>query len=98
MKIKNKLGLIICKKEFEEKVKKTIKNEAKEYGLINKAFFSTQIEKKGWIILQIFHSAFKNYSYFDDFLLQLSDIFYSNNNILVIGHNDEQGFIWKDYN
>ncbi len=52
---------------------------------------------KGWEIFNLKYDLFRNYIEFDNFLLELSDKFKEDKDILIIGYNDEKGFMWGDY-
>jgi hypothetical protein len=55
------------------------------------------IPKKNWNIFILRREAFNQYKWFDDCLLTLGDESKNNNNILVIGHSDQHGYFWTDY-
>lgn len=101
MKIKTNIGLIIYKEEIEEEFNKIFEEVANKYlekKVILNSTIATSSICKGWRIFQIHKKAFRNYYYFDDFLMYFVSMTKNNPNILVLGHNDEQGYFWKDYN
>ena len=109
-KIKCQNGLIIYRKEKEKIVKQIIEEVLSLYKLRNTnnwIGYKTSVGKHKdkektihkYIAFQIRQEAFWNYSQFDDFLIQLGQILDDIDELgLVIGHIDNCGFIWMDYN
>ena len=96
-----RIGLILYRKENKEEFNKIFDNIVEKYyekKAIKKDTIIWNREIKGWVIVQIYGKSFRNYNYFDDFLFYFASTTKDNPNILVIGHNDEQGFMWTDYN
>ena len=88
-------GIIICKEnklhEFQEIFKELIPLMKK-----GKTGYSSRIKKK-IVIITISESLFINYRHFDNYLMEFSNKIKNNKNTLVIGHTDEEGFLWTDY-
>jgi len=102
--VKNKYqgGLAIYRKEKEEIVIKIIHEVLSLYRLRSNRNIghgsSVGLPNK-YVAFQIRQECFFNYSNFDGFLIELGQILDDIDNLgLVIGHSDEIGFIWLDYN
>lgn len=80
----NEIFLEVCE-IFEDKLKD------KKYFYL----FQTGL-KDGWILLKI-PNKFTDYVYFDNFLITLGKKFYNDEDIIVLGHSDKEGFFWSDY-
>lgn len=93
-----RFGLIIYKKELEDKFEKILNENLNIYKFKNKdVTLGHSTKRKGWIIFQIYGNGFKTYSEFDNFLLNISNQTSEEEGILVIGHNDKDNFMWLDY-
>ena len=93
----NRLGLIIYAKSQEKvfnEILVKLMNKYKGKGTLG----YMRTTSKGIILFQIRREVFKNYSQFDNFLFDFANNTKKNKKILVIGHNDKDGYIWTDYN
>lgn len=97
----NRRGLIIYRKNNEEKASKFIDEFLTRYELKKNTTFgsiSSSGKDSKFKIFQVREEAFKSYSQFEDFLIGLAEYFDDIDELgLVIGHNDKNGFIWTDY-
>ena len=102
MNNKYQSGLIIYRKNRSEFVHRIILRLLTSYELEQEGSLghTGQAGKNDkYEIFQIRKDCFRNYSEFDSFLIELGQILDDIDNIgLVIGHTDEIGFMWLDYN
>ena len=96
-----RVGFIIYKNEKEDKFRDIFNRFLKEYEssikIISSSIGQTSILKEGWI-LQSIKDVFKDYNSFDNFLYSFSREVQKDKEIIVLGHTDETGFLWTDYN
>lgn len=93
-------GLIMCKKEklaqVGEEIKKLLEMYSDDIKKKETWFGHVFGQKDGWNLYAM-KNIFVSYRIFDDFLFHLAEVFYNDNDVMILGHNDKEGFFWSDY-
>ena len=99
---KKKFGVIIYKRNRENGFYKIINRGLQKSRIISDSENRTlghtvDNEKQGYVLYQITAKCFLTYADFDNFLYWVSGELGSSGVGMVIGHNDNDGFMWMDY-
>lgn len=105
MNKKCRKAILLCKAINRDKVTDVLFKIAKKYN-VGKALWISSSAKRGfkeeYVIIEIpyknFEGGFSSYSEYDDYLIACSQkINNLDTNGLLLGHFDETGFFWTDY-